>query len=182
MAMTEQQSVDLTRKAIAQAIIGQKAAIIAAMKRNGIIVSPSVSDRDLAIMIFEGMNRSRAFQRDLSGILYTQTQMPDFLNQTGEELTTIPADKRQAWTQVAALGLDTGLKLLGNRINQKQADRDRLAAIQYNASEVERLKAELELKQAQPAKAGPSTLTYVILGAVAVAAIAVVVVVARRKK
>jgi cobalamin biosynthesis Mg chelatase CobN len=181
--LTQQQSVDLVRKAIAKAILDRKPAIVAAMKRNGIIVSPSVSDKDLSIMVFEAVNRSTKFQKELAGVLYSETQVPGFLNQTGEELTQAPGDKRAAWTQVAALGIDTGLKLISNRINQKQADKDRLAAIQYNASEVERLKAQIELEQSRR-DAAPKTpvLTYVIVGVVAVAAVVGIVMLVRRKK
>jgi hypothetical protein len=184
--MTEQQSLDLTRKAIARAIIDQKPAIVSAMRRNGIIVSPSVSDTDLAVMIFEAMQRSRKFQQDLQGILYAETQMPEFFNQSGPEATApggnVTSERRQAWTNLASLGLDAGLKAISNRINQKQAEKDRLAAIQYNASEVERLRAEMELQQQRAAaKGGTPVVTYVVIGAVVIAAVVAVVYVARKK-
>lgn len=182
--VSQQQSLDITHRAIAKAITDQKPAIVAAMRRNGIIVAPTVSDTDLAVMIFEAMQRSRKFQQDLAGILYAETQMPEFFNQSGPEATAnVTQERRQAWTNLAALGLDTGLKLISNKINQKQSEKDRLAAIQYNASEVERLRAEMELQQQREAAKGKSpVMTYVIVGAIAIAAVVGVVYIARRKK
>lgn len=183
--ISDQSALDMTRKAIAKAIIEQKPAIIAAMRRNGIIVAPTVGDRDLSIMIFEAIQRSKKFQQDLYGILYNQTQVPGFLNQTGEE-SDQGLDKRAAWTQVAALGLDAGLKLISNRINAKQAEKDRLNAIQYNASEVERLKAQLELEQKRKENAAAGSqgkmMTYVVIGAVALVAVTAVVLYMKNKK
>jgi hypothetical protein len=184
--ISDQSALEMTRRAIAKAIIEQKPAIISAMRRNGIIVSPTVGDRDLSIMIFEAIQRSKKFQQDLYGILYNQTQVPGFFNQTGDDTEQASGDKRTAWTQLAALGLDAGLKLISNRINAKQADKDRLNAIQYNASEVERLKAQLEFEQKrkenESARGQGKMMTYVVIGAVALVAVSAVVIYMKNKK
>lgn len=183
--ISDQSALEITRRAIAKAIIEQKPAIISAMRRNGVIVAPTVGDRDLSIMIFEAIQRSKKFQQDLYGILYNQTQVPGFLNliQDNEQSSV---DKRTAWTQLAALGLDAGLKLISNRINAKQADKDRLNAIQYNASEVERLKAQLEFEQKrkenESARGQGKMMTYVVIGAVALVAVSAVVIYMKNKK
>lgn len=80
-----------TRQAIAAALLNKKPEVIALMKKNGVIVSTSYTDRELIIALLQLIKKSDRFKKDFADLMSKNIGKPKFtgegmFNFTGENM------------------------------------------------------------------------------------------------
>jgi hypothetical protein len=82
--ITTTQTQDLTRKAIALAVVRQRDKIIALLKKHGVTVDASNSDDELIVALLQAIKHSQRFRQDLKTLL-VQVTPGNTQNFTGED-------------------------------------------------------------------------------------------------